>query len=193
MTQTHHHHKKEHWLNSKWRPMMAWSYFVICLFDFLIAPILWSLAQATFHGSIQTQWQPITLLGGGLYHISMGVVLGISAYGRTQEKLGGVANNNMMPMPPMVSTTMSGSDSAYIPPSSVMMNSSGPSSQATSGTITPINSTISTVPPMKYSSSAASFTNNTSTVNTFSSNSASPIVSDANGKLCPPQVVGPEL
>jgi hypothetical protein len=32
-------------------------------------------------------WQPLTLQGGGLYHIAMGVVLGISAHGRTQEKI----------------------------------------------------------------------------------------------------------
>lgn len=114
MTTANHHHKKEHWLNSYWRPMMGWSYLVICLFDFLVAPILWSLAQATFHGTIQTQWQPITLLGGGLYHISMGVILGVSSYGRTQEKLNGVANNNMLPpMPSIAGGTLSG---AYVSP-----------------------------------------------------------------------------
>ena len=30
--------------------------------------------------------------GGGLFHVAMGGVLGVTAYGRTQEKLGGVAN-----------------------------------------------------------------------------------------------------
>ena len=37
------------------------------------------------------QWVPITLQGGGLFHVAMGGVLGVTAYGRTQEKLGGVA------------------------------------------------------------------------------------------------------
>jgi hypothetical protein len=32
---------------------------------------------------------PITLQGGGLFHVAMGAVLGVTAYGRTQEKLNG--------------------------------------------------------------------------------------------------------
>ena len=35
------------------------------------------------------QWVPITLQGGGLFHVAMGAVLGVTAYGRTQEKLNG--------------------------------------------------------------------------------------------------------
>jgi hypothetical protein len=84
--------KKEDWMNSKWRPMMGWMYMLVCMFDFVIAPILWSLVQALFHGGVNVQWQPLTLQGAGLFHISMGAVLGLAAYGRTQEKLAG-ANN----------------------------------------------------------------------------------------------------
>jgi hypothetical protein len=40
-------------------------------------------------GSVTMQWQPITLQGAGLFHISMGAVLGIAAYGRTKEKIEG--------------------------------------------------------------------------------------------------------
>jgi hypothetical protein len=40
-----------------------------------------------------TQWNPLTLQGAGLFHIAMGAVLGISAFGRTQEKLAGTAAN----------------------------------------------------------------------------------------------------
>ena len=84
--------KKEDWMNSKWRPMMGWMYMAVCSFDFVIAPILWSLTQSLFHGAVNVQWQPLTLQGAGLFHISMGAVLGIAAMGRTQEKLAG-ANN----------------------------------------------------------------------------------------------------
>ena len=84
--------KKEDWMNSKWRPMMGWMYMGVCIFDFVIAPVLWSLVQALFHGGVNVQWQPLTLQGAGLFHISMGAVLGLAAYGRTQEKLAG-ANN----------------------------------------------------------------------------------------------------
>ena len=67
-----------------------------CIADFVVFPILWSLVQVIGGGRVETQWQPITLQGAGLYHIAMGAVLGIAAYGRTQEKLGG-ANNGGLP------------------------------------------------------------------------------------------------
>jgi hypothetical protein len=47
------------------------------------------------HGNVSSQWQPLTLQGAGLFHIAMGAVIGISAYGRTQEKLGGAAGPAM--------------------------------------------------------------------------------------------------
>jgi hypothetical protein len=84
--------ESEHWMNSKWRPAMGWMYMVVCMFDMVIFPILWSLLQSLNHGQVTSQWQPLTLQGAGLFHIAMGAVLGIAAFGRTQEKLGG-ANN----------------------------------------------------------------------------------------------------
>ena len=86
--------KKEDWMNAKWRPMMGWMYMFVCLFDFVFAPVMWTSIQAIFHGGINTQWQPLTLQGGGLFHVAMGAVIGISAYGRTREKLEGVAGSN---------------------------------------------------------------------------------------------------
>jgi DnaJ-class molecular chaperone len=50
-----------------------------------------SLEQAMSKGSVTSQWQPLTLQGAGLYHIAMGAVLGIAAYGRTKEKVAGAA------------------------------------------------------------------------------------------------------
>ena len=87
--------KKEDWMNSKWRPMMGWMYMVVCTMDMVIFPILWSLLQTVNHQQI-TQWNPLTLQGAGLFHIAMGAVLGLAAWGRTQEKLGG-ANNGGLP------------------------------------------------------------------------------------------------
>ena len=77
----------EHWINSRWRPAMGWLYLTTCAFDFIIFPILWSILQAVTKGSVTVQWQPVTLQGAGLYHIAMGAVLGIAAYGRTKEKI----------------------------------------------------------------------------------------------------------
>lgn len=59
----------------------------VCIFDFIIAPIAWSMFQIAGGGKVETQWKPLTLEGAGLFHMAMGAVLGIAAYGRTQEKM----------------------------------------------------------------------------------------------------------
>lgn len=79
------------WINKKWRPVMGWVYMMTCTADFVVFPILWSLLQALSKGNVTSQWMPLTLQGAGLYHIAMGAVLGIAAYGRTKEKVAGAA------------------------------------------------------------------------------------------------------
>jgi hypothetical protein len=91
--------KKEDWMNTKWRPMMGWSYMLTCIADFVLFPVLWSVIQMIGGGEVRTQWQPITLQGAGLYHIAMGAVLGIAAFGRTQEKLNDKAGSTMPSTP----------------------------------------------------------------------------------------------
>jgi hypothetical protein len=90
--------KNEDWMNSKWRPMMGWMYMVVCMMDMVVFPILWSLLQTTT-GTAITQWNPLTLQGAGLFHIAMGAVLGIAAFGRTQEKLNDKAGATLPPAP----------------------------------------------------------------------------------------------
>ena len=87
--------KNEDWMNSKWRPAMGWMYMAVCMADFVIFPILWSLVQVLAHGKVDSQWTPITLQGAGLFHMAMGAILGIAAYGRTQEKLNGANNGGI--------------------------------------------------------------------------------------------------
>jgi hypothetical protein len=101
--------KKEDWMNSKWRPMMGWMYMLVCMFDMILFPILWSLLQTVTHTPI-TQWNPLTLQGAGLFHIAMGAVLGIAAFGRTQEKLNGANNGGLQ-------TPATGSPSGFTAPS----------------------------------------------------------------------------
>ena len=79
------------WINKKWRPVMGWVYMATCTADFVLFPILWSILQALSKGNVTSQWQPLTLQGAGLYHVAMGAVLGIAAYGRTKEKIEGAA------------------------------------------------------------------------------------------------------
>ena len=102
--------KKEDWMNAKWRPMMGWIYMLTCVTDFILFPVLWSILQAAMHQPV-TAWQPITLQGAGLFHLSMGAIIGVAAFGRTQEKLAGANNGGMQPMAQSVTTTY-GSPSA---------------------------------------------------------------------------------
>jgi len=92
--------KTEDWMNSKWRPAMGWMYMLVCTTDFVLFPVLWSLVQVVGGGEVRTQWSPITLQGAGLFHMAMGAILGIAAYGRTQEKMAGANNGGIAPSAP---------------------------------------------------------------------------------------------
>jgi hypothetical protein len=100
--------KKEDWMNAKWRPMMGWMYMLVCVADFVVFPVLWSLVQAVHGGQVSSQWSPITLQGAGLFHMAMGAILGIAAFGRTQEKLAGANNGG-------IASTVSAAASAPVP------------------------------------------------------------------------------
>jgi hypothetical protein len=81
------------WIRTHWRPMMAFVYMFIIIFDFVVAPILWSLLQ--YYGGVPTiQWSPLTLISGGLFHAAMGAVLGVSAFTRGQEKVEMIRKNH---------------------------------------------------------------------------------------------------
>jgi hypothetical protein len=99
--------KKEDWMNTKWRPMMGWMYMIVCITDFVLFPVLWSMVQAIHGGNVTSQWNPITLQGAGLFHLAMGAVLGIAAFGRTQEKMVGANNGGLTPPMPMPMTPSS--------------------------------------------------------------------------------------
>ena len=86
--------QQEDWMTKKWRPMMAMMYMTCCLADFAIFPIMFTIVQfweTQAANDAFRQWVPITLQGGGLFHVAMGAVLGVSAFGRTQEKIAGAA------------------------------------------------------------------------------------------------------
>lgn len=87
--------KEEDWMTKKWRPMMAIMYMICCVCDFALFPILFTVVQfweTQAANDAFRQWVPITLQGGGLFHVAMGAVLGVSAFGRTQEKIAGASN-----------------------------------------------------------------------------------------------------
>lgn len=91
--------KDEDWMQKKWRPAMGWMYMIVCFFDMVVFPVAWSILQTVQHQTI-TQWNPLTLQGAGLFHLAMGAVLGIAAFGRTQEKIAGTATNAPAPSIP---------------------------------------------------------------------------------------------
>jgi len=119
--------KKETWINTGWRPALAWSYVLICLFDFIIGPTIYNVLQFYNPGQDVGMWQAITLQGGGLYHLSMGAIIGISTHGRTQEKMKG-ADEPSMPATPSFGGGMMSSYSPTPTPSVVPTPSFAPTS-----------------------------------------------------------------
>jgi hypothetical protein len=77
----------QNFINTQWRPLMAWLYMATCTFDFLVAPILWPIFQAASGIAEVKPWLPITLQGAGLYHLAMGAILGITSWQRSQERI----------------------------------------------------------------------------------------------------------
>ena len=91
-----------------WRPALAWSYVAICIFDFLVAPLImmafFGQAQSTtmlppglsaseyveilkaMPPAVYHVWVPLTLQAGGFFHIAMGGMIGIGSWTRGREK-----------------------------------------------------------------------------------------------------------
>jgi K+ transporter len=76
---------EESWIKQYWRPAIAWQYFAVCIFDFIIFP-------ATYMYFSQQQWNPITLKEGGFYHLAMAAIIGVAAWTRGQEKITKIMN-----------------------------------------------------------------------------------------------------
>ena len=108
--------KDEDWMQKKWRPAMGWMYMVVCMMDMVVFPVAWSLLQTVTSTPI-TQWNPLTLQGAGLFHLAMGAVLGIAAFGRTQEKISGSANNVSTPSLPISTPISTPSSTSFSVPS----------------------------------------------------------------------------
>ena len=128
--------KEEDWMQKKWRPMMAFMYMFCCLCDFALFPIMFTIVQfweVSAANDAFRQWAPITLQGGGLFHVAMGAVLGVSAYGRTQEKVAGAAVN-----PPVINP-VTPVNSVVTPPPAIpsVTSSTAPVSYSSTGKLAP--------------------------------------------------------
>lgn len=85
------------WYQTLWLPTAAATYIIICIFDFIVMPVyvaahnsrveakifesIPNTATAAFadtlikSGQAQRQWNPLTLLGGGMVHLAFGAIL----------------------------------------------------------------------------------------------------------------------
>lgn len=74
----------EGWFSNRWRPATAWMYFVVCICDFIIFPVFNAVwyTNAQYH-----EYHPLTLQGGGLFHMAMGAIIGVTSWQRSQEKM----------------------------------------------------------------------------------------------------------
>jgi hypothetical protein len=106
----HHVHKHlEHGFKKFWRPIAAYVYLGICIFDFVGMPIYVTYLNEQVNSEAfaevralqdkevklkaleqldlgSQEWTPLTLQGGGLFHLSFGAILGVAAFTRGQEK-----------------------------------------------------------------------------------------------------------
>jgi len=137
--------QQEDWMAKRWRPAMGWLYMAVCAFDFIIAPILWSMTQAYYHIVPFVQWQPLTLQGAGLFHIAMGAVLGIAAYGRTKEKMAGAEQGGLANNGPDLSQGF-GAGTTYVPPNATTMNNINQGNQPSFGGAPAFNTPAPTSP-----------------------------------------------
>lgn len=78
--------REESWIKKYWRPAMAWQYLAVCLFDFIIGPIM-TMGLYKLLGGTYVPWLPLTLQEGGFYHLSMAAIIGVAAWTRGQEKI----------------------------------------------------------------------------------------------------------
>lgn len=96
------------WAMKNWKIGMAFVYTVICIFDFIIAPSWVGITRTEFlelivsieHLTADVQaralelsrvpYDPITLKGGGLFHLSFGAILTTSAFNKNDPKLQGL-------------------------------------------------------------------------------------------------------
>lgn len=91
--------KEEHWIQKYWRPAMAMQYLIVCLFDFMLAPIGLTFYCA-YAKVAYIAWVPLTLQESAFYHLSMAAILGVAAWTRGQAQIETIKNTTIINEPP---------------------------------------------------------------------------------------------
>lgn len=114
---------EDSWLGVYWRPAAAIVYLVINIFDFLIFPIYFNTNTPTLGSLVLSikdlpadsqniilnmklaAWEPLTLKGGAMFHLSFGAILTGATIFRGQERIKSLTveqpslNTNEEPLP----------------------------------------------------------------------------------------------
>ena len=80
-------------INRHWRDHAAVLYLFLCLCDFFIGPVVWNIQMNSYCNMMvakdlacdATRWLPLTLQGGGIFHISFGAILSATAWKKKEE------------------------------------------------------------------------------------------------------------
>lgn len=98
------------WLRENWRTLAFLAYIVICIFDFIVMPIIYQYFNTSLDPAVITQlagqykdpnvqiqflklygakqaWLPVTLGANGAFHFSFGTLLTAAGWTRGQEKI----------------------------------------------------------------------------------------------------------
>ena len=79
------------WIHDHWKVYLAFAYIAICLFDFVVAPA-GVFTLSTYLHIVYVPWVPLTLQGGGLFHMSMLGILGVASWTSGQANIERVKN-----------------------------------------------------------------------------------------------------
>lgn len=93
-TQQESERNAEIWMNKYFLPASMVIYLIICFFDFLLAPVLIGIYSLHFQDHTIQSWNPLTLQGGGLFHVSFGAILSIGKWGHSKERISVSANQS---------------------------------------------------------------------------------------------------
>lgn len=76
---------------------MAWQYAAVCIFDFIVAPML-TMVYYHVSGGTYIPWIPLTLRESGFYHLSMAAIVGVSAWTRGQANIKKIEASAQLPL-----------------------------------------------------------------------------------------------